>query len=293
MKAPSLHTTKLILIMALSILHIYFFINVSIAKETVLPSCYKSYKAKTNIDIPIPEKEISVVIDQTTVLDENLKYNVMKKVSDLLKPGNSFVIGAFSAYQQDRYMELLYSGFFEPNIAKKLRGDIGVKVLKDFDTCLSRQIQVGKKYIADSLNKTITTKPLDLSKSDILSSLKEISKRVRNSKAKKQIIFLVSDMLENSSISSFYEKQNVRTIKVNEELNKVKNEFLFSDFGNDKQVKVYVFGAGLISFDNKRPSVYRDPKALKKLEEFWAKYFKESNAELVDFGKPNLMIDIE
>lgn len=79
-----------------------------------------------------------------------------------------------------------------------------------------------------------------LAKSDVLSSLKEIASVVRTSSAKNKIVILSSDMLENSSITSFYNNQSVRLIDAEKEFNTISKQDLLADFSG---AHVYVIGA--------------------------------------------------
>ena len=106
--------------------------------------------------------------------------------------------------------------------------------------------------------------------------------------AKEKIVILASDMLENSTITSFYAKGATRLIQSEAELNKVEKSNLLSNFDNSK---IYVIGTGLISSkDNNK--TYRDPKILASLKDFWTKYFVKSSGNLVEMGQPALKNDI-
>lgn len=65
---------------------------------------------------------------------------------------------------------------------------------------------------------------------------------------------------------------------------------MFADFGG---AKVYVMGAGLVSEQGKAKGVYRDPKMMQALKAFWTEWFKRSNAELVEFGMPEMLGSIQ
>ena len=170
---------------------------------------------------------------------------------------------------------------------EKNRGDISVKLLNSFDACMHGQVKYGMKVAATALNKSLSGTSSDLAKSDVLASLKEISVRVKKSESKNKIIFIASDMLENSSISSFYAKQAVRQINPEKEIKLVTDNQMFGDFGG---AKVYVIGAGLLAEDAKQAKgVYRSPKTMQALATFWKTWFQKSNAEVVEFGQPALL----
>lgn len=253
-----------------------------------VPSCYAANKIQ--VENPQTELELIVLVDQTTPLDADLQNSVRENVGRLIKGTSAFVIGSFSSFGQGRYLEVLSSGTLEGPIAQKVRDDISVKTIKNFDQCIAGQIDYGRKVAAGALNKALNGSSPDLSKSDIMGALKELSARVRQSTAKDKVVFLVSDMLENSAISTFYANKNVRAIEPAVELRKAKAAQVIGDFGG---ARVFVLGAGLVQENhggkNKDSGVYRNPKSMSLLREFWESYFESSNAKLVEFGAPALV----
>lgn len=256
-----------------------------------IPSCYTA--SKIGIPSPPPGVELFVLIDQTTPLDANLQNAVLENVGSLVRPGTAFVIGSFSSFGQGRYLEILTAGTLESPIAEKTRDDIGVKLLRNFDTCMQGQLDYGRKAAAAALNKAFVGGSAELARSDVMSSLKELSNRVRQSVARDKVVFVVSDMLENSSISSFYANRNVRALDPAVELKKAENAQQLGDFSG---ARVFVLGAGLVQENaggrNRDSGVYRDPKTIGSLRQFWGQYFARSNAKLIEFGAPALMAPI-
>lgn len=257
-----------------------------------VPSCYTASK------VPVPastvEIEAFVLVDQTTLLDSALQSSVRENVSILIRPGSAFVVATFSSYSQGRYLEVLTAGTLERPIAEKNRDDIGVKILKNFDACMKGQLEFGRNTAATALNKALGESSRDLAKSDIMASLKDLSNRVRQSQAKEKVVFLVSDMLENSGVSSFYSNKNVRNIEVAAELKKATDNQLIGEFGG---ARVFVLGAGLVQENaggNIRDSgIYRDPRTMSNLRQFWEQYFTRSNAKLIEFGAPALLVPVQ
>jgi len=121
-----------------------------------------------------------------------------------------------------------------------------------------------------------------------MASIKDLSQRVRVSVAKEKIVFIVSDMLENSSISSFYSASNLRLIDPAQELRKAQAAQMIGDFNG---ARVFVLGAGIVGENTKQPgkTPYRDPKAISALREFWISLLSHSNATVVEFGAPSLL----
>jgi hypothetical protein len=131
----------------------------------------------------------------------------------------------------------------------------------------------------------------EIAKSDVLASLKDISGKVKQSQASEKVVLLVSDMLENSSVSSFYASQSVRRIDPEKEIKLATDSQLVGDFGD---ARVYVIGAGLLSDEAKKnKAAYRDPKTMQALATFWKSYFEKSKAQLIEFGQPALLNQIK
>lgn len=253
-----------------------------------IPSCYAANGLDAKAAAPV--RDITILIDQTTLLDEPLKRSIMQAVGELFVPGISFSVIRFSAYAQGRYTSVSARGVLEPPLGPKARNAIGVNVLKRFDACMGGQLAYGRKMAAKAINEALSGASSDLAKSDIFSALREASAIPRQSPAKDRLLILVSDMLENSAVTSFYANGAVRTINPEQELHKAEKGGLLADFGG---ARVYVIGAGLVAADTSgKKAVYRDPKTMRLLADFWAGYFGKSGASLAGFGQPELLTPI-
>lgn len=274
---------KVSLIALFSVASVASFANGSI------PSCYDSKLPEPTI---APAVELFVVVDQTTLLDDTLKQSVANQVRPFLAAGNSYSILVFSAYTQGKYTQLLTSGQLNHPLPPAKRNDISKPLLSKFDQCMSRQAGLAAQSVGNALRSSFDGTSGDIAKSDILASLKDIASKVRQSPANEKVVLLVSDMLENSSLSSFYASQAVRKIDPSHELQLVEGNKLFGDFGG---ARVYVMGAGLLNnLDRKSKSQqYRDPKTMQALTSFWRSYFEKSQAQLVEFGAPALLNQIK
>lgn len=250
-----------------------------------IPSCYAVNPVQ--LPTPKPAKHLFILIDQTTPLDANLQSSLATITRSLVKPGTAFSIYSFSAYSQGRYLDLKAMGMLETSIPKNARGSIGVKVLKNFDKCMAGQYKYGLNLALKAEGAAVQHSATDLLKSDVISTLSEVSRQVKASNAPSKTILIVSDMLENSSVSSFYSKNATRRIDPEKELAIVAQNNMFGDFG---EAAIYVMGAGLVQETDK--PVYRDPKTMQALKHFWESYFKKSNGKLIEFGAPGLIGDV-
>jgi hypothetical protein len=282
---------KVFMVSAASALSLAMCVTAYAGVENDVPSCYEA--SKVGVPAPPTQKELFILVDQTTPFDAALQASANENAGRLIRQGSAYVVATFSSFGQGRYMQVLSAGTLELPIEERTRNSIGMKLLRTFDECMREQVNFGRLKAATALKAAFEGISSDLAKSDILSALKELSARVKQSVAQEKIVFLLSDMLENSSVSSFYANHNVRSIDPASEMKKVEAAQQLGDFGG---ARVFVLGAGLIQTNGKPEKdkgVYRDPKTMAKLRMFWEQYFARSNAQLVDFGAPALISPIK
>jgi len=264
-----------------------FFLSSMVLASQVdaIHTCYD--KSIQSGGVPI-DTELFVAIDQTTVLDTRLKQLVADNIKPFLQPNMGFAILTFSAYTQGHYTEVLASGKLDAPVDQAKRNDIPKLALAKFDQCITRQPQQAAQLVGSALRSAYDGTTSEIAKSDVLASIKSISTLVQNSKAQNKIVLIVSDMLENSSISSFYADHglSVRKIDPVKEMKLVDDNQLLGDFGG---ARLYVIGAGILPDDVKRSNSYRDPKTMQALATFWKTYLEKSKAHLVEFGQPALL----
>lgn len=255
------------------------------ASGNVLPDCYAYAKIQHAQQQP-STTALFVVIDQTTPFSAELQQSVAEQIGPWLQPGNSVTLFAFSAYTQGYFTRRLVHAELSPPLEAALRDETGKALLGKFDQCLAFQAKSVRTVITDALRSAFGQGGPDIAKSDVLASLRDISKQVHAAHAQRKLVLLASDMLENSSISSFYHRQAVRRIEPAQELARVTQQNLVPDFGG---ADVYILGAGLVADDQRAKGVYRDPQTMRMLESFWRQYFEQGHARLVEFGAPALL----
>jgi len=256
--------------------------------ENAVPSCYQAnhirhFSASYN-------KLVYVLIDQTVQLDATLKKSVLNNMLRVLDPGTKFVVAEFSAFSQGRYLQVLKTGIIENPIPPDHIGDVVMTRLQSFRTCMKNQEAYARNLALKAAYTAMAGSTSSLGHSDILMALKTIAVTIRNDHAKQKLLFLVSDGLENSTVTSFYANYSIRRLNVKVEMSKIKKDNLLTKFGG---AKVYVLGgADLPSAGhgtrNQREG-YRNPLVLMSLKRFWFHYFAKSNANLVEFGEPALV----
>jgi hypothetical protein len=261
---------------------------------TSIPSCYAFFKMQP--PSKTPDTELIVLIDQTVILDESLKRSLYDNALRQIAPGSTFIVLKFSAFSQGRYMDVLTQGTLEPLLPQGARDLIGVRTLAKLDTCLQRQDAYGRKLVGDAIKNATDGSSATLARSDIMGALRETSRIAATSNAKRKIVLVVSDMLENSAVSSFYAHNNVRNVDPQRELRKAIDAGMIGNFGG---ANVYVLGAGLMGDSGTAfsatagSSSYRSPIAMEALHKFWEAYFSKSNAKLIEFGAPALLSPVQ
>lgn len=248
-----------------------------------VPSCYEALKLEN--PETVSQKELFILVDQTTVLDKNMMAYTYKNMMRFMKNGYTVTIASFSANANGKYTDVAYMGTLEPLLAEESKHDIAKKSLRQYQGCMNGQYKFAKKKATKALVSVLKGANKKLPHSDILKSLDDISTHIiKPSKAKEKVVLLVSDMMEHSSITSFYARGALKKINTNQELATLKKSGLNSDFAG---ASVYVLGAGIIGKEG-----YRDANALKSLTSFWENYFLATHAKLKEFGTPMLLEDI-
>ena len=247
-------------------------------------TCYNAKITAPNVNLAT---ELFIIIDQTTPFDTGLKQLVADNVRPFLRSNQAFSVTQFSAFTQGHYTDVLVSGKLDAMLSQEQRNDISKPVLAKFDQCIAIQAKQASRLLGGAMKSAFGDGSDNISKSDVLASLKDISIKVKQSKADRKVVLISSDMLENSSITSFYSKQAVRLITPDKELKLAIDNQMLGDFGG---AKVYVIGAGLLAEDAKQAKgVYRSPQIMQALSTFWKGWFQKSNAEVIEFGQPALL----
>lgn len=256
--------------------------------QNMIRSCYDAKLAAPST----PRKvDLFVVIDQTTLLDGALKQAVANQVKPFLTAGNGFSVLVFSAFTQGKYTQVLTTGHLDHPLPTAIRNDISKPLLSKFDQCMKLQPLRATQLAGGALRQAFDGTSGDIAKSDVMASLRAISANVRQSTAAEKVVLVVSDMLENSSVSSFYSNQAVRKIDPEAEIKKATASEVLGDFGG---ARVYVMGAGLLNnVDAHSKNQYRDPKTMQALRAFWRGYFERSKGQLMEFGEPALLNPIQ
>jgi hypothetical protein len=257
------------------------FFSVMAQASQASSSCYHSKLPAQNTT---PQTELFIVVDQTTLLDDGLKQSVANQIRPFLVAGNRISVVVFSAYTQGRYTQVLASSQLDHTLSAAVRNSVSKPVLEKFDQCMNRQPGLVAQLIGATLRQGFEGISTEIAKSDIYASLKDISGLVRQSSSSERVVLLVSDMLENSSITSFYANNSVRKIDPAQELQLAEKNQLLADFSD---ARIYVIGAGLLPKSHaKNKSQYRDPKTMQALSFFLEGIFSKIKCQVDGVWSP-------
>lgn len=256
------------------------------ASGHMVPGCYARYPV--NITPSPPVREMFVLIDQTTALDPALVATLHDNVTRLVRPGTAFTIASFSAFERGHYTEIVAGGVVEPTVPATRRNGISVPALRKLDACLKAQAVYAVRVALAGIAKARQVSAASFAHSEVMASLKQLASRVAASRARDKVVVVVSDMLEHSSVTSFYARRGLRPIDPAIEIRKMAANGLTTNFNG---ARIWVVGGGILPPESRDAG--RTVQALNALETFWRIYFRNSRAQLIAFGRPNLVSPIQ
>lgn len=255
-----------------------------------VPSCYKA----NHVQLPSGgtySNLVYVLIDQTVQWNDQLEHEVINNLHRLLVPGTKFVITEFSAFSQGRYLQVLKSGIIETPLSLAQEGNTPEEKIAPLKQCLHDQFGFAELTAERAAVRAMRASTDSLDQSDVMAALKTIALAVKTSPARHKVLIVASDGLENSSITSFYGAGTVRVINPAAEMAKAEKASVIGDFAG---TRVYFVGGALMPPPKHgtlaERNGYRSPTVLHALSEFWHDYFAKSDADLVDFGEPSLVV---
>lgn len=252
-----------------------------------VPSCYAANQITPSDHLGYT-RLIYVLIDQTVGWSPDLEQSIFDNLNPNLTPGTKFVVAAFSAFSQGRYLNVIHTGIIEAPMPTDQVNNTAIEKTRIFDACLADQLPFASRLADQSVQSALQASSSSLDHSDIMSALQFISTAMVADPAPQKLLFLASDGLENSSVTSFYRHGGLRNINPSIEINRADIAGLFGNFGGSK---IYVIGGALAGGET--ASSYRTPEMLENLRKFWQLYFERSNADLVEFGEPALLQPVE
>lgn len=234
-----------------------------------------------------PQAVLFVLMDETTSLNRHPKVSraVQELAVNWLSPGRAVQVIRFSAYVPGRSAEIVTGGLLDPEPSDGFIDNIKRSERVKFNRLHKRRNHAAKAQTTKAIRSVFAAYSTEIPKSEILFNMHRLSEHVREYKAPQKVVLLVSDMLENSSVTSFYLAGGIRNIDPETEIEKAKREGLIGDFGQN--VRVYVVGLG---YGTKG---YLDSDRVNRLKAFWRRYFEHGNAAVAEFGTPLLLGELE
>ncbi|WP_428023878.1 hypothetical protein [Arcobacter sp.] len=220
--------------------------------------------------------EVYLLIDKSTYFSQKDKKTVLEKITPFIKQNTKINVYSFTEYGKNSKNENFGSFYIYSDLTSSEEDDISRSKVNKLKHCLKEAKAFAYEGIKNGLEKGTRKKEDNVLKSEILRNLKIYSKNnIRYSKAKRKVVILMSDMLENSKHISFYKNGIVKLLDINKELAFVKKQNLLSAF-NDSEV--YVYGLGSIEVNSSKEDS-RDSDILDNLADFWDEYFVSSGAK--------------
>jgi len=269
-------------------LHAIVLIFPALAYADKIPFPRTSYEAIGKAsELKIPEASLFIVADESVGFDKNMIMRANEMMVEWLEPGRSIEVIRFSSGVKGRYTEVVTSGRLDPEASDDFVNDLKRSELGKFQKFHRQQLRMAKIQAQKALLSIIQTSNKAVPYSDIISNMKHVSPHIKQFKAKRKVVLVISDMFENSSVTTFYSKGHIKNINPNREMKKVAESGMQADFGEN--VTVYVLGLGYFwSGEGSGKEKYLDPKRASKVSEFWKQYFEAGHAQVGEIGMPLL-----
>jgi hypothetical protein len=249
-----------------------------------LPDCYRNPELAPHK--PVPNVTAVVLLDDTTIFDEVQRAAIKKEVTGLAAPGVELHVLRFSANIQGRYTTPVLGVYFSSPLEAARRNHIKKPTAAAFDHCRDIQQIRGRKKLQEILDNYWTGASNNIARSEILAAIHDTALGlVANTKSKRVVLLMVSDMLEHSAATSFYAKGGIRHIDPRQELEKAEKAGVVASL---RGAAVYVLGAG-VAPRNGGGTEYVDTARIGALKSFWNLYFERSGGRLSEFGQPLLL----
>ena len=283
------------------------------AQTLEIPSCYEHESIKfppqdVNERAAIALKPINlavvVLVDETAIFPQKIQEQAVKLNENFFKklgstndrPGMFYQSIKFSTYSDGKFSSTMVKGVLEggANLTDKANSLAGSKrtklstSIKNLNVCLLQQVQLASTKSSEAIASTMKQGSSNIPKSDILTAIKEVGVVFRNRPEEEKVLLIISDMMEHSTYTSFYDKGgDIKQIDPAKELLELQKQNFSADL---KGVKIWVVGGGYFATPGiKEQPRSRNPKLVELLESFWTKLFQQSKAELKEFGKPELL----
>jgi hypothetical protein len=233
-----------------------------------------------------PRSEVLILFDRTTTLPTDVSASIQRHLAEMLSPGVKFTVASFSTYSAYEHNRIELTVAVDPELPEADRAGYGMGALRRLDRCLAQQLQTSARRLRDSLETLFNSANNESPRSDIAGAISAFSENVAQSRAPSKTVIVISDMLENSSVSSFYRNGEMRVIDPTAELQRIESAGLTAQL---EGARVFVIGAGLVPEDVRS---MRSNDEMRALREFWTVYFELAGATSIQIGQPLLVTPI-
>jgi len=261
-------------------------LSASVAKSEMIcfpRSAYEGLSKK--YDQGLPEVSLYVLVDQSVGFDDNIKNRVIVQVNNWLKSNRYIEIAGFSSAVKGRYFEVVTSGRLDAEADEHYLNNLKRSDLIKYQKFHRKQHVVARQQVNKSIRAVFDGSESSIPHSDIISSIKDYSLHIKKDNAKRKVLLILSDMFENSSLTSFYKNGAIKNIVPEDELQIIISRKMIPEFSQD--VTVYVMGMGFYwGGEGAKSEEYLDPERSNNLKIFWENYFTASNAVIGEIGFP-------
>ncbi|MBM3163721.1 MAG: hypothetical protein FJZ79_10560 [Chlorobi bacterium] len=234
---------------------------------------------------PYPSSALFVLVDQSVSYDSAMMSRAMRLAGEWMAEGRAVEVYSFSSALPGRYTTRITGGRVDDTPTDTFLDNLKRSERERFTLLHERQGVIAKKAVLNSMMEAFRGSNNDIYRSDIVRTLKELSGHIASYRAGTKNILLVSDMMENSSMASFYNKGKTRLIDPPKELQRVAAKQMIGNFGG--KVRVYILGLGFYNAEAVPESEnYLDVDRINAIAAFWRSWFRSSGAYVVETGKP-------
>jgi hypothetical protein len=248
-------------------------------------SCYEQAHIPPEYQV-VTSHSTLILLDETVAFSDEQHAHIRHQLTSIIGFGIDLRVIAFSAFIDDQYIRPVLRVKIASPLEETARYTMRKDRLREFDDCQEKAIARANSKVVSVLQDYKKRASDKIAKSEIIATLRDVGEKILPSMSgRARRLILVSDMLENSDVTTFYTKGGIRQLDVTRELAVVGNRQLFSDLHG---ASVYVIGAGVAppGTDNRQ---YKSSGIMDTLKVFWAGYFDRSNGRLIEFGNPLLM----
>ena len=249
----------------------------------IIPSCYDLVDVG---QVPPPVRRgLLVVVDNTIEFDHGLQKESFEKIMRFMHEGDRVVIVSFSAYVKDRYIRIRADAKLDRMLSQDVAFTVPKRKLKELNRCLNGQKRSLARVVGTALETIYAESSNDFPNTELAATLAKTSREILPTlEADETYLLIVSDMMEHSDVTSFYQAGNIRAIDPEAEMRKVETSGVDAVYPG---TVAYVIGAGYTATGK-----YRSAKTMRAIEEFWRQYVERAGGRLETFGTPSMFGDI-